>query len=230
MIGIYKITNPKGKVYIGQSKVIEKRFTQYKNPQPYHVGKKLLNSLNKYGIENHSIDILEECKVEELNEKESYYIQLYNSVEEGLNIDLGGKGFKRSEETKEKIRVSSMGKNSKKILQYDLNNNFIKKWDSIVSSERVYGKGIKNCLIKKTYTGGGYIWRYEDDPLPSNYTFEKYKGHKKKVIQRDLEGNFIKEWDSTISIERELGFRNSNISSVCLGKSKTGYGYKWEYK
>jgi group I intron endonuclease len=230
MVGIYKITNPKDKIYIGQSKVMEDRFKQYNNPSSSRVGRKLLNSLNKYGIENHNIDILEECKFEELNEREIHYIRLYNSVEEGLNIDSGGKNYKRSKETKTKISQNRLGKNTKPILQYDLNNNFIKLWNSITSAEKVHGTGIKSCLVKKTQSAGGFIWRYKNDPLPSNYKFERWKNNKKKVIQMDLDGNFIKEWESLMSIQRELGFNNANISMCCLGQIKTGYGYKWEYK
>ena len=84
--------------------------------------------------------------------------------------------------------------------------------------------------MKKTQSAGGFIWRYKNDPLPSNYKFERWKNNKKKVIQMDLDGNFIKEWESLMSIQRELGFNNANISMCCLGQIKTGYGYKWEYK
>ena len=59
MIGIYKITNPKGKIYIGQSTNIEDR---WEKGHKYNCGsgKKLKNSLNKYGWENHKKEILEE--------------------------------------------------------------------------------------------------------------------------------------------------------------------------
>lgn len=51
----------------------------------------------------------------------------------------------------------------------------------------------------------------------------------KKVGQYDLKGNLIKIWDCTMDIQRELGFKNNNISSNCLGKKPTAYGYKWRY-
>ena len=56
--------------------------------------------------------------------------------------------------------------------------------------------------------------------------------HWKKVNQYDLEGNFIKEWDSLISIEKELNYDHRNISACCKHKygRPTAYGYKWEYK
>ena len=81
MIGIYKITNPKGKTYIGQSVNIEKRWNRYKNLIPKDcIGQPLIyRSLIKYGVENHIFEIIELCNKEELNKLESYYIVLYNS-------------------------------------------------------------------------------------------------------------------------------------------------------
>ena len=103
MIGIYKITNPKGKIYIGQSINIERRFSEYKRIQCSQ-SVKLFYSLQKYGIENHIFEILEECLLEQLNEKEENYILLFNSHIQGLNIKLASKpswtGKKRPEHSK----------------------------------------------------------------------------------------------------------------------------------
>ena len=55
-------------------------------------------------------------------------------------------------------------------------------------------------------------------------------GHSKPIEQYDLEGNFIKEWDSAAQVERDLGFNHQNISKCCLGQQKTAYNYKWRYK
>lgn len=52
----------------------------------------------------------------------------------------------------------------------------------------------------------------------------------KPVFQYDLNGNFIKEWPSTMEVERRLGFANTHISKCCLGKRNTAGGYKWKYK
>lgn len=84
MIGIYKITNLiNKKIYIGQSVDIDKRLKRHKttafnkNSKCYEYP--LYRSIRKYGLENFSFEIIEECKIEELEEKEKYYIQLYNS-------------------------------------------------------------------------------------------------------------------------------------------------------
>ena len=106
MIGIYKITNPNNKIYIGQSINIERRFNQYKKlmckKQPI-----LYRSFLKYGVENHIFEIIEECKIEQLNYKERYYQDLFNVVSvTGLNCTLQETNILPrviSEETREKI-------------------------------------------------------------------------------------------------------------------------------
>lgn len=95
-IGIYKITSPSNKIYIGQSLNIEKRLKSYQKLKCK--GQiKLYNSLLKYGYYNHKVEILEICSVDELNDLEIHYIKLYNSCKEGLNISPGG--YLKSKET-----------------------------------------------------------------------------------------------------------------------------------
>ena len=75
MIGIYKITNLiNNKTYIGQSNCIERRFAQHKSPyeQNRNYEKSLYKAIKKYGINNFSFDIIEECPEEDLNNRELY--------------------------------------------------------------------------------------------------------------------------------------------------------------
>lgn len=111
LIGIYKITNPKGKVYIGQSTDIAKRFRYYRNLHCFSQ-KKLFNSLKKYGHINHQFEILEECNAAELNDKEIYYINKFKSFNNanGLNLQSGGYNGKHSDETKLKMSISKKGR------------------------------------------------------------------------------------------------------------------------
>lgn len=110
MIGIYKITSPTNKIYVGQSIDIEKRFKQYKRldckKQP-----KLYNSFLKHGVENHIFEILEECSLDKLNVREVFWKQKYNTISEGLNCELFdiGQG-PRSSQVKDKISKSMTGK------------------------------------------------------------------------------------------------------------------------
>lgn len=52
----------------------------------------------------------------------------------------------------------------------------------------------------------------------------------KPVLQLSLSGELIREWPSTMEIQRQLGYNNANISACCRGKQKTAYGFLWMYK
>lgn len=112
MIGIYKIINPKGKIYIGQTIDYKRRKRHYKNlkckEQP-----KLYNSFIKYGVENHIFSFIKHCSKDELTQWERHFQDVYNSVKSGLNCILvstddfsGG----HSEESKNKISQSLKGR------------------------------------------------------------------------------------------------------------------------
>ena len=99
MTGIYKITNKiNGKVYIGQSTNIEKRWQDHKNDWKYNKTKLLYKAFEKYGLDNFTFEVLEECCVEELNSKEIDYIKQFRSYcgwgNNGYNMTLGGEGAK----------------------------------------------------------------------------------------------------------------------------------------
>lgn len=113
MIGIYKITSPSGKIYIGQSVNINNRISSYRNLKCRNQIK-LYNSLLKYSFDNHKFEILEECDVNVLNERERYYQDFYNSSsEKNLNCKLTKTDDKTgflSAETKSKISAGNKGK------------------------------------------------------------------------------------------------------------------------
>ena len=114
MTGIYKITNPKGKVYIGQSRDLEKRKLQYlKYLKKYCRQLKLVNSINKYGWELHIFEIIEYCDFDLLNIKERHWQEFYNSIDNGLNC-LYTKTLDKPAlfglETRERMSKSQIGK------------------------------------------------------------------------------------------------------------------------
>lgn len=92
MIGIYKITNKiNNKIYIGQSIDIKRRWRAYKNPYKDRKHNSLiLDAIEKYGIDNFLFEVIEECEKEQLNEKERYWIQFYDSNHIGYNLTAGG--------------------------------------------------------------------------------------------------------------------------------------------
>lgn len=87
---IYKITNKiNGKKYIGQTNNPKRRFLEHINRgYEKEVGKVLYYAFDKYGVDNFTFEVIEE--VENYNEREKYWIDFYNSFEDGYNMTPGG--------------------------------------------------------------------------------------------------------------------------------------------
>ena len=84
MIGIYKITNKiNNKIYIGQSTNIQQRWKAHKtrpfNEKSNQYDMSFYRAIRKYGLENFSFQVIEQCSKEQLDEKEKFYIHYYNS-------------------------------------------------------------------------------------------------------------------------------------------------------
>lgn len=96
MVGIYKFTNKiTGEVYVGQSVDLQKRYNQHKNRCSKncikHEDTYFHRQLAHYGWDNFDYEVIEECKISELNDKEMYYIKLFNSqYPKGYNLSKGG--------------------------------------------------------------------------------------------------------------------------------------------
>jgi group I intron endonuclease len=165
MIGIYKITSPTKKVYIGQSINIEKRIKDYSNLKNCIEQPKLYNSFLKHKVENHIFEIICECEITKLNELERYYQELYNVIQTGLNCVLTNTqdrcGF-LSKETKLKISNSKkgQGKGIKKSIEFKQSvskNNKLRVWkqeSKLKLSKSLKGKfkGELNPFFGKTHT------------------------------------------------------------------------------
>lgn len=297
--GIYKITNPKGRIYIGQSKNISKRWNQYKYNYEYE-NHFIKNSIKKYGIELHKFEIVEICEENILSEKEIYWINFYKSnykkypLEKGMNFTDGGENppirILQSQITKNKIsekaKIRHVSNRIKNIHQYDLLGNLIKIWQPEEYGETKYSEVLKCCKNKKSYYKSS-IWCFEnilpiikekkikvkecknrkitsetkkkmseshkkrwDEQKRKEYS-DKFKGRnnywlkgkkedvlhlenrikkiKKPINQYDLEGNFIKEWDSAKDIQIKLGFTSDYISLNARGKIKQFKNFIWKY-
>ena len=101
MIGIYKITNKiNNKIYVGQSIDIIERWKQH-GYKAFNSNERAYNSaihlaFRKYGIENFSLEVLEECKIDELDKKEREWIEKLNSLApNGYNMLPGGQQYRR---------------------------------------------------------------------------------------------------------------------------------------
>ena len=138
MKGIYKITSPSGRVYIGQSINIERRFRYYKSIACKEQIK-IYNSLLKYGVNAHIFEVLELCETEELNNRERHYQDLYDSVANGLNLlYVKSEHFNggHSEESKKKISDSLKGRIFTKEHKYKIGLNNSRRIMSAETKEK----------------------------------------------------------------------------------------------
>lgn len=112
--GVYKIENSKNhKIYIGSSNSIKKRWAQHKRElrNQTHRNSYLQNAWNAYGEECFKFSIIEKCDVDDLQEKEQFWIDYYKSFdrEYGYNIcpkAFSLQGIKLTEECKKQISES----------------------------------------------------------------------------------------------------------------------------
>lgn len=81
---------------MGQSNNIFRRWRDHKNnafnSNDHNYNTHLYRSIRKYGLQNFSFEILEECLTSELDAREIYWISHYNSFFEGYNLTMGGDG------------------------------------------------------------------------------------------------------------------------------------------
>jgi group I intron endonuclease len=202
IIGIYKITNPKGETYIGQSVNIENRKKYYVSTK----GKgqpKIYNSIKTYGWEFHTHELIQECLLNELDELEKYFktkfIEEYGWGKALFCKLQDGKGGYDSEETK--IKKSQAHKGKPKSETHKTNMKKPKNHGEKLSlREYTWNKKLREGIIKTKST---------------------------PVLQYDLKGNFIKEW-STIAEPLKLGF--GDVDAALRGKQKTAGGYIWKFK
>lgn len=242
--GIYRIENLiNHKNYIGQSVDIYERWTEHKWAlnNKCHSNKHLTSSWDKYKEYSFKFTILEQCEEDELNNREIYWIEYYDSYYNGYNQTKGGDGCRGkvwTDEEREKI--------SRSICQIDLSGKLIQRFINIDDAEQKTGinhRQIWNCANKRqtnynrngitykhiTKTAGGYIWVYEDELNCfdiSNYTSNVVSY---PVYQYDLYWNLIKIWPSAESV-KDCGYKATVVRSVCQGKFMTAYGYLWSYE
>lgn len=115
--GIYYIKNKvNNKIYIGQTKDIDGRRKEHKRDLKAnrHVNWHLQKAFEKYGDSNFEFGILEYCEIDELDNKEVYYINKYKTMnrDKGYNLKSGGDRITFSQET-----LNKMSKTRKELCQ-----------------------------------------------------------------------------------------------------------------
>ena len=223
MIGIYKITNTiNGKVYIGQAQDIEKRWKDHIKDS--EKGNQVIyRAMRKYGVENFSFEVVEECSIEELDEKEIYYIEEYNSYihaenSNGYNMTLGGggvRGYKLSKEARDKISRVHKGKVASQELRE------IRSRNSRGENNPNYGKHWSNEIKEKIRQGNRGRKHTEEERLKISKANSRGNHHKaKKVMCEDLEFKCAKD------CAEYYGVKYGTMKSWLNGRNKIPLHFK----
>ncbi len=226
MIGIYKITNKvNNKMYVGQSRNIEQRLKDHKLVcRERNV--LLKRALKKYGVENFNYEIIEECELNKLDEREIYWI---SKLKPEYNLDSGGSGspnHKVKPKTKEILKQK--GKEFWENLDDEIKNKII--------TQNLKGPKIGHKVSKETREK---LRQHNLGKKQSKETIEKRKQtmiEKKKNGYVQTNGNHRKK---VICIETGEIFESLkeaedkyNLSTLCghlKGKYKTCKGKHYKY-
>ena len=193
----------------------------------------LRRSIKKFGFDAFEVaevfDVAE--TIEELNEKETYYISLFDSYKNGYNQSPGGDNFPGHERPKGKGC-----KNSKPVCQIGLDGQLIKIWDCATDASRELG--INSGTISQVCSGyvyrdgkhkntaGGFIWLYVKDYNPENVRKAVYKanhknkGEKAVLLLSDDGNDIVQEFYSVCNAGDVLGIPKQSVSEICLHKIK----------
>ena len=217
MIGIYKIENKiNSKVYIGQSIAIKTRWQQHKyEAKTGESQAPLYLALRKYGIENFSFEVLEECSQELLNEKEIFWIAHYKSNDRdfGYNVLAGGQNGG---------------------VLYP-NEWFYELWDAGFSVGEIQKElGVSHGTVRAKLEG------YKDYNLHSSHSRGAIKAMNQGLLfpgqetyivyQYDLMGNFIQSFSNATEAARNFSNKpncSDNITHAVNGIQETAYGFQW---
>ena len=215
MCGIYKIENLiNGKIYIGKSVNIEKRFRTHINdsfnenkPEYNHL---IHKAIRKYKANNFSFDIIEECDESDLNSREMYWIHIYDCCvldgkDKGYNMTRGGEGSSS-------IDIYKV---------YEL-------WDEGLSvteiAEKLHNDKHAVSIRIKEYDN------YTQEELNKRHYGLIAKSKQKEICQYDLIGNFINQYDSVLEASEKTGIGYRTICSNIQGQTSSAGGFQWRYK
>lgn len=206
--GIYMWTSPSGKSYIGQSVNLVDRHREFVRFNKSYSGITINRARKKYNnINDWKYKVLEYCGVDKLDEREKYYIALYDTMNNGYNSNAGGEGnvgLKQSEETRRKISLSQIG---------EKNNNYGKP--RTLEVRRKISEGNKGRILS------------DEQRLKLSKAHDNVKI---AVSQYTKEGVYIASYDSSLEAQRKTGVHNNHIVLCCRGQRKSAGGFKWAFK
>ena len=203
---IYLITNNlNNKKYVGlTTRNLEVRWKEHTRHKSQYIDR----AINKYGQNNFSITLLEECSDETLDEREKYWIDYYDTYRNGYNLTPGGRNDSL-------INYSDKFLETKKLWQEGYGQKDISKKLNL-NIETVHNYLLKNNITEKMIRER------------ANHLIGLSKS--KPVLQYDLNDILIKEWSTAMEAAETLGIKSKYITATCRGQQKTYNKMKWIYK
>ena len=193
-------------MYVGQTIDIDERWKghQKKNSNCLY----LRHAFEKHGIDNFKFELICICFDEDMNDYEVDYMRKYNTlVPHGYNLREPGNSGKHHEETKAKISKSLMGRTIN-LTPPQLGKPHTEEEKKKIS-DAMKGKTVSTEAVKKFIA-----WR---------------KSKAKPVVQLDLEGNFLKRFESSVQASGVIKKTRGAIHVACKRDRLSG-GYKWMYE
>lgn len=213
---IYMYTSPSGKHYIGQT--IQSLIARSGSDGKYYKGsKKFYEAILKYGFKNFKIDILEECLIEELNEKEKYYIKKYNSLfPNGYNISEGG---------------DAIFKDSRPIYQYDFDTKqLISQYSSTKEASAIIGvhqTTINACVVGYIKSCKDTFFSYDGSLTPEQIPERPPANKNKQIYMFNEDCSLSQIFNSIGSAASYVNGERCAIKKCCRGEIDFAYGHKW---
>ena len=168
---VYKITNIKNKkVYIGQSTDLRKRLSEYRHPKLENYPRPIIKAIAEEGPDNFKLDIIKECKPDELTFYEDSFIKELDTTnpEKGYNVVKSSGQFANDEESRKRKSESHKGSKETSDTKRKKSNQIIAIKDKLLvvcDSGKLFGdfvgKGkdyIKNCLRQPSMVEGYNIY------------------------------------------------------------------------
>lgn len=228
---IYSITNEiNGKSYIGKTNDLVRRWKEH----CYGKGNtSILNkAIKKYGLEHFVFDIVAQIpfdSVEELNDVlkqlEVYYIGIYDTFNGGYNATIGGDGisyYHHSEDTKKKMSESQKGRIFTEEHKAKCGLAFKGHHHTKEARESIRQALLNRSNALKKQIGDKLRGKKRDPQVIMKGAIKR----RKPVLQYDIQGNFIKEFEGASF----TGYEEANIIACCKSKLNSAYGFVWRYK